>query len=129
MGITRAQYLQGNNDDGDVLAGQVQGVTAGFGVIIDGNGVLSVNTSALPQASILNLGALEPVDGTEVTFTLFLYGTNTPVTLSNPGNLAVFLGGVPQLPGDAYTVSGNQVTFVTAPPADSTFIAITAYSI
>ena len=129
MGITRAQYLQGNNDDGDVLAGQVQGVTAGFGVIIDGNGVLSVNTSALPQASILNLGALEPVDGTEVTFTLVLYGTTTPVTLSNPGNLAVFLGGVPQLPGDAYTVSGNQVTFVTAPPADSTFIAITAYSV
>lgn len=129
MGITRAQYLQGNNDDGDVLAGQVQGVTAGFGVIIDGNGVLSVNASALPQASILNLGVLEPIDGIENTFTLVAYGTTTPITLSNPGNLAVFLGGVPQLPGDSYTVSGNQITFITPPPADIYFLAITAASI
>lgn len=129
MGITRAQYLQGNSDDGAVLAGEVQGVTAGFGVIIDGNGVLSVNASALPQATILNLGVLEPINGIENTFTLVSYGTTTPITLSNPGNLAVFLGGVPQLPGDSYTVSGNQITFVTPPPADSYFLAITAASL
>lgn len=129
MGITRAQYLQGNSDDGAVLAGEVQGVTAGFGVIIDGNGVLSVNPTVLPQATIVNLGVRENIDGTEVTFTLVLYGTTTPVTLSSPSNLAVFLGGVPQLPGDAYTVSGNQITFITPPPAGSTFLAITAVSI
>ena len=129
MGITRAQYLQGDNNDGPVLAGTVQGVTAGFGVIIDGNGVLSINPTVLPQATILNLGVLEPIDGTEVTFTLVLYGTTTPVTLSSPSNLAVFLGGVPQLPGDAYTVGGNLITFVTPPPAGTTFLAITADSV
>lgn len=129
MGITRAQYLQGDSNDGPVLAGTVQGVTAGFGVIIDGNGVLSVNVSALPQATILNLGVLESIDGTENTFTLVSYGTTTPITLSNPGNLAVFLGGVPQLPGIAYTVSGNQITFSTPPPAGTYFLAITAASI
>jgi hypothetical protein len=76
----------------------------------------------------VNLGAIEAVDGTETTFTLAPYGTTTPFTLSAPGNLAVFLGGVPQLPGIAYTVYGNQVTFVTAPPADTNFLAITAIS-
>lgn len=129
MGITRAQYLQGDSNDGPVLAGTVQGVTAGYGVIIDGNGVLSVNASALPQASLLNLGVLESIDGIEDTFTLVLYGTTTPVTLSNPGNLVVFLGGVPQLPGISYTVNANQITFVTPPPAGIYFLAITAASL
>jgi hypothetical protein len=128
MGITRAQYLAGNNDDAPVLAGEPQAVTAGFGVIIDGNGALSVNVAALPTAQIVNLGVIEPIDGVETTFTLALYGTTTPFTLNVPGNLAVFLGGVPQLPGDAYSVLGNQVTFVTAPPADTNFLAITAIS-
>jgi hypothetical protein len=128
MGITRAQYLAGDNNDGPVLAGEPQAVTAGFGVIIDGNGVLSVNVAALPTAQIVNLGVIEPIDGIETTFTLALYGTTTPFTLSVPSNLAVFLGGVPQLPGDAYTVLGNQITFVTAPPIGINFLAITAVS-
>jgi hypothetical protein len=128
MGITRAQYLAGDNNDGPVLAGEPQAVTAGFGVIIDGNGVLSVNVAALPTAQIVNLGVIEPIDGIETTFTLAPYGTTTPFTLGVPGNLAVFLGGVPQLPGDAYTVSGNQITFVTAPPIGINFLAITAVS-
>jgi hypothetical protein len=128
MGITRAQYLAGDNNDGPVLAGEPQAVTAGFGVIIDGNGVLSVNVAALPTAQIVNLGVIEPIDGIETTFTLAPYGTTTPFSLSVPGNLAVFLGGVPQLPGDAYTVGGNQITFVTAPPIGINFLAITAVS-
>lgn len=128
MGLTRSQYIQGNNADGTVLP-LVQGVTAGFGVSIDSSGALSIVPAVLPQPTILNLGTLEPVNGLTSVFTLVEYGTTTPVTLSSTTNLAVFLGGVPQLPNDSYTVAGNQVTFVSAPPAGTTFLAITAIAV
>ena len=43
MALTRAQLLAGNQSQGTVLPGQVQGVTAGAGVTIDAAGVLSLN--------------------------------------------------------------------------------------
>jgi hypothetical protein len=43
MALTRAQLLAGNSSQGTVLNGQVQAVTAGSGVQINGNGVLSIN--------------------------------------------------------------------------------------
>ena len=128
MGISRAQYIQGNSADGTVLP-LAQGVTAGSGVTINASGVLSIVPSALPQPTIVNLGCLETIDGARVTFTLVQYGTFSPYMISSPTNLAVFLGGVPQLPGDAYTVGGNQVTFVSAPAAGTTFLAITTAAI
>lgn len=45
MALTRAQLLAGNDLQGDVLLGQVQGVTAGSGVQISNTGVLSLNGS------------------------------------------------------------------------------------
>ena len=45
MALTRAQLLQGNSSQGAVLPGQVQAVTAGSGVQINGSGVLSINSS------------------------------------------------------------------------------------
>ena len=128
MGITRSQYIQGNSANGVVLP-LVQGVTAGFGVTINAAGALSVDTAILPQPTIVNLGALEPVNGTNVTFTLVEYNTTTPVTLTSTTNLAIFLGGVPQLPVDSYSVVGNQVTFVSAPPAGATFLGITVIGV
>ena len=41
MALTRAQLLQGNSSQGDILTGQPQGVTAGTGVSIAPNGQLS----------------------------------------------------------------------------------------
>lgn len=43
MALTRAQYLQGNDSFGVVLPGQVQGVTEGIGIDINGSGVISVD--------------------------------------------------------------------------------------
>lgn len=43
MALTRAQYLSGNNTQGVVLNGQVQGVRQGPGIIISPDGVISVN--------------------------------------------------------------------------------------
>lgn len=128
MGITRSQYIQGNSANGTVLP-LVQGVTAGFGVAIDTAGALSVTPAVLPQPTLINLGALEPVDGTNFTFTLVEYGTTTPVTLTSTTNLVIFLGGVPQLPGTSYTVAGNQVTFVSAPPSGTTFLGMTVIAV
>jgi hypothetical protein len=128
MGITRSQYIQGNSANGTVLP-LVQGVTAGFGVSIDTAGALSVTPAVLPQPTIINLGVLQPLNGTNAVFTLVEYNTTTPVTLTSTTNLAVFLGGVPQLPGDAYSVVGSQITFVSAPPAGITFLGITVIAV
>ena len=125
MGITRSQYLAGNNANGVVLPGQPQAVTAGFGVSIDSAGVISVTPGVLPQAQIVNLGVLEAINGVNTVFTLCEYGTTVPFTLAANANIAVFLGGIPQLPGSSYTVSSSQVTFTEAPPTGATFIAIT----
>lgn len=45
MALTRAQLLAGNDTQGAVLLGQVQGVTAGTGVTISNTGALSINTA------------------------------------------------------------------------------------
>jgi hypothetical protein len=54
-------------------------------------------------------------DGTTVTFTL----SKTP---PSPQGILVFVGNVNQNPGDAYTLSGNQITFYNAPPDQQTVI-------
>lgn len=125
MPITRAQYISGNSDDGPVLSGQVQGVTAGFGVLIDDQGVISVDTSAImpPYFRALNIDG--NFDGTLDTFTLIDYYTSAPVTIAPTGNIVVFVGGVPQLPIASYSVSGSDITFVDPPPLGTTFYAVT----
>ena len=128
MPISTAQYIQGNVSDGVVLP-RVAGVTAGYGILIDANGVISVDTTILPKSAIVNLGALQVPDGSEITFTLVEYGTTNLYTLSSPDNLVVYLGGVPQLPGtgpgDSYVVVASQVIFNQPPPAGTTFLAVT----
>ena len=123
MGITRAQYLMGNNTQAAVLPGQVQAVTAGYGITIDTNGVISVDPNTL-RGVIVNVGLLQPFAGTDQTFDMVYYGTTTPFTPSPPENIAVFLGGVPQLPGVAYTILGSRITFSDPPPVGTVFLGI-----
>lgn len=54
-------------------------------------------------------------DGTTVTFSL----TKTPISTQT---IIVFVGNVNQNPDDAYTLSGNQITFYNAPPSGQTVI-------
>jgi hypothetical protein len=49
MGISRAQYIQGDSSQFPLLAGQVQGVIAGAGVSIAADGSLSINQSTTTQ--------------------------------------------------------------------------------
>ena len=88
----------------------------------DGAGNLLWDVPAAPSIQVLSL--LETFDGTNVAFTLVEFGTTTPFTPSPPSNLVIFLGGVPQIPVNSYTVAGNTVTFTEAPLAGSTFYAI-----
>jgi hypothetical protein len=71
------------------------------------------------------LGLLEPFDSLNVAFTLVDLGTSNPYTPSPSTNIAVFLGGVPQIPVAAYSVSTNTITFTEAPLVGATFYAIT----
>lgn len=54
-------------------------------------------------------------DGVTTVFTL----TQTPVSTQT---IIVFVGNVHQNPDDAFTLTGNQITFYNAPPSGSTVI-------
>ena len=60
-------------------------------------------------------------NGVRTNFTLKVGGTNiTPGT-----NLLVFIGGVPQVPGSSYNVTGFTITFLEPPPTGAIFIGVT----
>lgn len=62
-------------------------------------------------------------NGSTVSFTLRLGGNL--FLPSPPTNLLVFIGAVLQTPGVSYTVSSSTINFSEAPPADTTFVAVT----
>jgi len=62
-------------------------------------------------------------DGLVTAFPLTVGGTATPPAPST--NIMVYVGGVIQIPGSSYTVSGSTITFLSAPPASASFYAVT----
>lgn len=61
-------------------------------------------------------------NGVRTNFTLRVGGVN--ITPGN--NLLVFIGGIPQIPGVSYTVTGFTITFIGEPPPfGATFIGVT----
>jgi hypothetical protein len=98
--------------------------TSGLQLTTDGLGTLSWATPAAPNLEIL--GLLEPFDGTNTDFTLVYAGTSTPFTPVPSTNIVIFLGGVPQTPVAAYTVTGNTVFFTAPPLTGTTFYALSS---
>ena len=90
----------------------------------DGAGQLSWDIPSAPTLTILSL--LEPIDGVSSAYTLVTAGTTTPFSPDPSTNIVVFLGGVPQIPVAAYTVSTNTITFTEPPLVGSTFYAISS---
>jgi hypothetical protein len=90
----------------------------------DGAGNLTWGVAAAPTLQIL--GLLEPFNGSNITFTFTTDPGSVPFTPTPSSNVVVFLGGVPQLPGIAFTVSGNTLTFTDPPLAGTTFYAISS---
>ena len=97
---------------------------AGYQLQTDGTGNLSWDVTA--STSVQAIGVTPNFDGVAITYTLVELGTAVPYTPTPVNNIVVFLGGVPQIPGplNAYTVTGNQITFSSAPPIGTTFYAI-----
>lgn len=94
----------------------------------DGAGNLTWEVAAAPSLQILVLD--RPFNGdltTGVAFTLLDAVTLNPVIPVPSTNLIVFLGGVPQIPGAAYSVTpGTSTIIFTEPPLlGTTFYAIT----
>lgn len=97
---------------------------AGYQLTTDGAGNLAWDVTAGPNFVLVSL--LEPFDGVQTAFTLVSPGTANPFAPTPPGNILVFLGGVPQIPTAAYTVSGSTITFTEPPVSGSTFYAISS---
>lgn len=97
---------------------------AGYQLTTDGSGALAWGVTSAPSLQILSL--LEPIDGVAVAYTLVLSGTTTPFSPAPSDNIVVFLGGVPQIPVAAYTVSTNTITFTEPPQSGTTFYAISS---
>jgi hypothetical protein len=98
--------------------------TADQQLTTDGAGNLSWDIPAAPSLQLLQLD--RPFDGDPVTGIAFTLETNpggTPFAPLPTTNLVVFLGGVPQIPSAAYTVSGSTITFTEAPLPGTTFYA------
>jgi hypothetical protein len=95
---------------------------AGYQLQTDGAGNLSWSLEA--DSSIQAIGLYELIDGVSKVYTLVKLGTNIFFTPNPSNNIVVFLGGVPQIPTAAYSVAGNQITFVDPPLIGTTFYAI-----
>jgi hypothetical protein len=101
--------------------------TAGQQLTTDGAGNLTWGVPATPSLQILILDrAFDGSSATGKVFTLYKVGTTTPFTPTPSNNIIVFLGGVPQIPGAAYTISGSSITFTEPPLAGTTFYAISS---
>lgn len=92
----------------------------------DGSGNLFWASDLTVSPEFQLLGLLESFDGVNVAFTLVELGSSVPFTPSPSTNIAVFLGGVPQIPVASYTVSGNTITFSEPPLFGATFYAISS---
>jgi hypothetical protein len=97
--------------------------TPGYQLTTDGAGNLAWVVPSVPTLTLLDdVSGL--FDGIATVFGLTVGGsafTPTPV-----GNILVFLGGVPQIPGSAYTITGATIQFLGAPLAGTTFYAISS---
>ena len=100
--------------------------TVGTQLTTDGAGNLAWAIAGTGNLVALGIDSGTPFDGLTVSFPLVLLGTATPFTPNPSTNIVVFLGGVPQTPNNAYTISGATIVFTAAPLAGTTFYAVSS---
>jgi hypothetical protein len=108
-------YLWPNNDG-----------AAGYQLTTNGAGNLNWSVTGTGTLVALSIDPATPFDGLTTGFTLVTSGTSTPFTPFPSTNIVVFLGGVPQTPSSAYSVTASTINFVSAPPIGTTFYAISS---
>ena len=96
--------------------------TSGYQLTTDGAGNLTWTVKGNPSLQVVDVDAA--FDGVQSVFGLVKAGTTTPFTPTPSNNIVVFLGGVPQTPGTAYTIAANTIIFTASPLTGTTFYAI-----
>jgi hypothetical protein len=98
---------------------------AGQQLETDGSGNLYWDAASNPTFFYLQLDSSVPFDGIQTIFTLIDPATLNAYSPTPNSNIEVFLGGVPQQFGTAYTVAGSTITFTNPPIAGTSFFATT----
>jgi hypothetical protein len=100
--------------------------TVGTQLTTDGAGNLEWSIPGTGSLVALGIDTTAPFDGTTLSFPLVLLNTTTSYTPVPSTNIVVFLGGVPQTPNSAYTVTGSNVIFTSAPLTGTSFYAVSS---
>jgi hypothetical protein len=124
-------YKSDFNAKGDLLSASANDAPAILSVGSNGQVLKadSTTTTGLTWAAPFAFYVLDDIsggfDGINKIFNLSIGGV--AYTPNPTSNIMVFLGGIAQIPGigEAYTVAGANITFDTAPPANTTFYATT----
>jgi hypothetical protein len=117
MSVNRAQYLQGNSNQGKVLEGQPQGVKDGLGVIISADGsisfdpITSTGVVLLNNTSAFNSYVWPSVQGVEYDY-LGILSSGNPGWVEPKG--LVNLGAEPSdpSPGEQWFDYSTELTYV-----------------
>ena len=133
---TSTVYKSDFNAKGDVLSASANDTPLILSVGVDG--AVLVADSATPTGLKWQVQAapgapyFETLDDISagfngVTTSFGLAIASVAYTPSPASNIMVFLGGIAQTPGagNAYTIAGSNISFVTAPPTGTTFYATT----
>lgn len=100
-------------------ASVIGGVRQGSGLTITPQGVISITTGATFKV----LDNLTPsFNGSQLAFQLTVAGV--PFTPPSQNALLIFVGGVFQIPGQGFSVGGNQIQFTSAPAANMSFYGV-----
>lgn len=127
---TTAVYKSDFNSKGDILSATANDTpsilsvgTTGQVLVADPAAATGLSWTTFGIKNIDDISAL--FDGSTTVFPLTIVGVN--YSPNPPTNIAVYLGGVPQIPGvgNSYTVSGSSITFTSGPPTGTTFYAFT----
>ena len=115
--VTTAQRPTGINGDliYNTTTGTFQAYDNGWANISTGNSALGTVTIDKFQGdgttTVFGGGSGNTLDGSTAA--------NLSFSVADEEDILVFVGGVYQIPDTNYTVSGNQITFGSAPPPDN----------
>ena len=121
---TVATFLKLNNQN--AYNSYVWPLTAGLaGQQLETDGLGGLSWEAAADPTLLPLGVQGSFDGIQSSFSLIDLLTTNVYTPTPSTNIEVILGGVPQDPFTAYTITGSIINFTNAPLANTSFFAFT----